>query len=244
MNTAPFFRKWLNDMADRQEQDGMVHSIVPMVGNEWLIGAMDDCVGWADASIFIPYRLYQMFGDEIYLRRYYPSMRAFAEFSIRRASRHLSRTGSAGTPTKNTPTTASSISASGESQKAWRSGNFIANIILPKPEEATAYFHNQMRFMSEVAKILGLKADCTRYAEYAGGVKKAYNYLFVKDGTVDTDRQAKLVRPLAIGLQENRTKTNVENRLEKAPAHNDWEIGTGFLSIPFILPVLTTALRS
>lgn len=243
MNTAPFFRKWLNDMADRQGKDGKVHSIVPTVGHEWFIGPMDGCVGWADASIFIPYRLYQMYGDETFLRRCYPSMRAFAEFSIRRAAKTFITRWFRKNPYKKY--TYDCFQHFGEwlEPKGVEPGNFIINSSLPRPEEATAYFHYQMRCMSEAAEILGLEADRARYAEYADGAKKAYNYLFVKDGAIDTDRQAKLVRPLALGLLEGEAKLTVEHRLEQAWARNEWKIGTGFLSTPFILPVLTAADR-
>jgi alpha-L-rhamnosidase len=241
MNTAPFFRKWLKDMSDRQGKDGKVHSIVPTVGNEGFIGAMDGSVGWADASIFIPYRLYQMYGDETFLRRCYPSMRAFAEFTIRRAAKTFITRWFGKNPYKKYTYDCYQHFGEWLEPKGVEPGNFLVNISLPRPEEATAYFHYQMRCMSEVAEILELEADCRRYAEYANGAKQAYNDLFVKDGTLDTDRQAKLVRPLALGLLDNTPKASVENRLEQALAKNDWKIGTGFLSTPFILPVLTAA---
>lgn len=241
MNTAPFFRKWLNDIADRQGKDGKVHSIVPTVGKEWTLSVMDGCVGWADASIFIPYRLYQMYGDEAFLRRCYPSMRVFAEFSIRRAAKTFITNWFRKNPYRKYTYDCYQHFGEWLEPEGVEPGSFIINISLPRPEEATAYFHYQMRCMSEIAHALGLEEDCKRYTEYADGAKKAYNYLFVKDGTIDTDRQAKLVRPLALGLLEGEVKTNVENRLEQALAKNDWKIGTGFLSTPFILPVLTAA---
>ena len=241
MNTAPFFRKWLNDMADRQGKDGKVHSIVPTVGNEWFIGPMDGCVGWADASIFIPYRLYQMYSDETFLRRCYPSMRAFAEFSIRRAAKTFITRWFRKNPYEKF--TYDCFQHFGEwlEPAGVEPGNFIINSSLPRPEEATAYFHYQMRCMRDIAAALGLETDCQRYTEYADGAKKAYAHLFIKNGTIDTSRQAKLVRPLALGLLDREAKENVENRLEQALEENSWRIGTGFLSTPFILPVLTAA---
>jgi alpha-L-rhamnosidase len=241
MNAAPFWSKWLNDLADRQEKDGKAHSIVPRVGNDAYIQAMDGGVGWGDASIFVPYRCYQMYGDVEFLRRCYPSMKAFAEFSIRRASKNFITNWFKDNPYKKYTYDCYQHFGEWLEPAGVEPGNFIVNIILPKPEEATAYFHYQMQYMGEAAKSLGLEADSQRYAEYAAGAKKAYNYLFVKDDTIDTNRQAKLVRPLALGLLDEKAKANVENRLEKALADNAWKIGTGFLSTPFILSVLTAA---
>lgn len=241
MNAAPFYRKWLKDLADRQAKNGKVHCIAPTVGNEGYIQAMDGSVGWADAAIFIPYRLYQMYADEEFLRRCYSSMKAFAEFSIRRASKTFLTNWFRKNPHKKYTYDCYQHFGEWLEPKGVEPGNFIVNIILPKPEEATAYLHYEMRCMSEVAEILGLKADQQRYAEYAQGAKKAYNNLFVEKGMIDTSRQAKLVRPLALGLLDGDARRNVENRLEQALVENDWKIGTGFLSTPLLLPALAAA---
>jgi alpha-L-rhamnosidase len=242
MNTAPFFRKWMGDLADRQAKDGKVQCIVPTVGDN--VGGMqwmDGCVGWGDASIFIPYRCYKMYGDIEFLRWFYPMMKGFAEFSIRRAAQT-----SIGNWFQKNPYKKYTYDT-GQHFGEWlepvgvEPGNMIVNIILPRPEEATAYFHYQMAVMAEAASILVLDADQKRYAEYSDGAQKAYNYLFVQNQTIDTNRQAKLVRPLALGLLVGESKINVEDRLEKALMDNEWKIGTGFLSTPFILPVLTAA---
>lgn len=242
MNTAPFFHKWLNDLADRQARDGKVQCIVPTVGDN--VGGMqymDGCVGWGDASILIPYRCYKMFDDVEFLRRFYTMMKKYAEFSIRRASRPFISYWFQKNPFRKFTYNSGQHFGEWLEPKGVETGNFILNIILPRPEEATAYFHYQMVLMAEVAKVLGYVTDQKRYTEFADGTKKAYNYLFVKDNTIDTSRQAKLVRPLALGLLVGEVKKNVENRLEKALNENNWKIGTGFLSTPFILPVLTDA---
>ncbi|MEN4100013.1 MAG: family 78 glycoside hydrolase catalytic domain [Anaerolineaceae bacterium] len=241
MNAAPFFRKWLNDLTDRQTKDGKVHSIVPTVGNETLLAAVDGGVGWGDAVIFIPYRCYQIYRDEAFLRHHYPSMKAFAEFSIRRAAQTFVTNWFRKNPYKKY--TYDCYQHFGEwcEPQGVEPYNLIINIIFPRPEEATAYFSYQMHCMSKAASILGLEEDCHRYAEYADGAKKAYNYLFVKNNTIDTDRQAKLVRPLALGLLDGEVMVNVQNRLEQALGRNEYRVGTGFLSTPFLLPVLTAA---
>lgn len=242
MNTAPFFRKWLNDIADRQARDGKVQCIIPSVGDK--VGGMqwmDGCVGWGDASIFVPYRCYQMYQDPEFLRCFYPMMKGYAEFSIRRAARTFIGNWFRKNPYKIYTYDTGQHFGEWLEPEGVEPGSKIVNIILPRPEEATAYFHYQMTVMAETAAILGAAVDQKRYAEYAAGAQKAYNYLFVRDSTIDTDRQAKLVRPLALDLLDGEAKANVENRLEQALRENDWKIGTGFLSTPFILPVLTEA---
>lgn len=65
--------------------------------------------------------------------------------------------------------------------------------------------------------------------------------MFFSEGAPDTDRQAKLVRPLALGLLEESQKKAAQKRLARAVENRQYRIGTGFLSTPFILPVLTEA---
>lgn len=58
------------------------------------------------------------------------------------------------------------------------------------------------------------------------------------DYSPDTDRQARLVRPLAFDLLNEKQTTYARNRLIKALENYGWRLGTGFLSTPLILEVL------
>jgi len=55
---------------------------------------------------------------------------------------------------------------------------------------------------------------------------------------LDTDRQAQLVRPLALGLLTEEQTAYAKKRLIEALEHYGWRLGTGFLSTPLILDVL------
>lgn len=106
-------------------------------------------------------------------------------------------------------------------------------------EECTAYLYFTMKHMASVAEELGEKSDAELFAEYRDGAKKAYQTLFLKDKVPDTDRQAKLVRPLAFGIAEDKEKESLEQRLAQAVENRRYRIGTGFLSTPFILKTLS-----
>lgn len=43
---SAFFRKWMDDLTDRQAEDGKAHCIVPTVGNEFYLRQTDGCIGW------------------------------------------------------------------------------------------------------------------------------------------------------------------------------------------------------
>ena len=103
------------------------------------------------------------------------------------------------------------------------------------PEECTAWLYYSMTIISQIAGLLG--RPTAAYDDCAKGSKKAYVH-FVE---LNTDRQAKLVRPLALGLLEGETKKKTQQRLKGAVEDYHYRVGTGFLSTPLLLPVLTEA---
>ncbi len=108
-----------------------------------------------------------------------------------------------------------------------------------KPEEATAYTSYVMTLMTEIANTLGFAADAVLFDEYAKGCKAAYQELVENEAfSLDTNRQARLVRPLYFDLLDDKQKDYAKKRLIKALDDFDWRVGTGFLSTPLILYVL------
>lgn len=103
------------------------------------------------------------------------------------------------------------------------------------PEECTAYLYYSMTTIGQIAELLGEPHD--DYDRIAAGARMAY----LRFADLDTDRQAKLVRPLALGLLEEKTRENAERRLKQAAENYRYRVGTGFLSTPFLLSVLTEA---
>lgn len=86
---------------------------------------------------------------------------------------------------------------------------------------------------------MGDNANLPLFKEYSDGCKKAYGELITKkDYSLDTDRQAKLVRPLFMNLLDENSTEFAKKRLVKALDNYGWRLGTGFLSTPFILDVL------
>lgn len=98
--------------------------------------------------------------------------------------------------------------------------------------------HASMTMVAEMLEKIGKQEEADVCREYADGAKEAYRYFFVKNDRIDSRRQCKLVRPLAFGLLDGRAEENVAEELAETARDRDYKIGTGFLSTPFILPVL------
>lgn len=192
--------------------------------------------------MLLPYCYWKRYGDTAFLKKFYPVMRGYAEFMIANTG-HKSKKAAKENP---------------YDQYVYEKGMHLGEWLEPEEfqdkiaghsalhtEEATAYLHYTMRCMAEAALALRKAEDAARYSEYAEGAKKAYRYLFLRSGAPDTDRQAKLVRPLALGLAEGdeELKKALEDRLAQAVERREYRIATGFLSTPFVLGTLTKAGR-
>ena len=220
MDTAAFFRKWLRDMADGQYRDGTVGAVVPYSGVEMMYKATGGSVGWADAIYLVPYRYYQRYGDKELLRKSYPMMKKYADTLLGR------------------------IEKDGHYEKGIHLGEWLEPVEFrdkvngakaKHPEECTAYLYLTMTTMAKIAAILGEPDD--GYKKAAGRAKAAY----LRYAELDTDRQARLVRPLALGLLDGKEKETARRRLVKAVENYNYRVGTGFLSTPFLLQELTQA---
>lgn len=236
MNVAPFFHKWLLDLRDGQFKNGKSSAVVPYNGVSFVYDNTGGSVGWADAVVLIPYRYWKCYGDKNVLSEFYDMMRNYTMFMIRHTG-HKSKKAAKTNPYNKY------VYEKGFHLGEWlEPEEFRDDVRTPHQmhtEECTAYLHYTMSCMTEIACVLGKKDDETLFSEYAEGAKKAYNHLFLKNGGIDTDRQAKLVRPLALGLLDGEDKRNVEKRLVRAVENRGYCVGTGFLSTPFVLSALT-----
>lgn len=241
VNYASFARKYINDLKDTQTKNGKFYQIVPTVGEDFYMNFLNGSVGWACAGVLIPYRHYLKYGDKRILQDSYDDIMRYAKFMISRCG----KTGVLAPKIKMTHKIKKYLVNKGQSygerlepkeiyDQSWK------DVAVPHPEESTAYTNYTLSKVREIASILGKEKDAKWLEEYILGTKRAYQELVKLDRfKLDTDRQAKLVRPLYMDLLDEETTKKVEDRLIKALDNFSWRIGTGFLSTPFILEVLT-----
>ena len=238
---AAFSRKYLKDIYDWQKPGGKLPHIVPDGGADFYMKPMNGSVGWADVGVFYPKRFAEIYQDESLMQTYYPGMAAYARFMIRRCGKKM-------------PFFGKNIRLSGENRKylvntgqsygewsepadicAFRWQDFCA----PHPEVSTAYTACVMGIMAAAAQKYGTPEDAALFAQYRDGCRRAYQELVCGEAySLDTDRQAQLVRPLAFGLLTEKQEAFAKQRLIRALENYGWRLGTGFLSTPLILDVL------
>ncbi len=240
-NGMPFYRKHIRDMTDWQRKDGAFPQIAPAGGVDFYMDTMNGSVGWADAGVLIPYRLWKMYGDKQILEENYDAMARYARFMAKRCgklglfARPLGLKG---------PDRKYAVNA-GQSYGEWAEPadvypNKWTDMVSPHPEVSTAYTSFIMGIMAEIAEELGKTEDLAFYRKYRDGSRKAYQELVsTKEYSLNTDRQARLVRPLYMNLLTEKQTRYARKRLIQAMKHYNWRVGTGFLSTPLILYVLS-----
>jgi len=238
---AAFSRKWLRDVFDWQERSGRLPHIVPEGGADFYMRSMNGSVGWSDVGILMPYRFWKLFGDERILTEFYDGMAKYARFMERRCGKTMPVFGE---NIKLSKASKKYLVNAGQSYGEWAEPADVCafrwqDFAAPHPEVSTAYTAYVLAVMAEIAETLGHASDAAEFRACSAGCKAAYQEL-VSGGKydLDTDRQAQLVRPLALGLLTEEQTDYAKKRLIEALEHYGWRLGTGFLSTPLVLDVL------
>lgn len=261
MNDAAFYGKWIKDVSSQQYPNGMIRNVVPdkpidqLKSNTGRGTLPPGSSGWGDAVVIIPWALYEIFGDRTILEHEYESMKKWVEYE-RSSARNSHWT---------KKITKKGRSKAGDSQyqqyiwdtryhlgewlepdvlirDCWK--DIFRNLIFSDPIVATAYFENSSRLLGKAAGVLGKKADEQEYLTLADNIRQAYIKEFInQDGTttVYTDRQAPYVRALHFGYYNEQLKPRLVERLLERIKDKNYHLFTGFLSTPFLLPVLSDA---
>ncbi len=243
-----FLTRWLDDVAADQRPDGAVPIIVPAINLGFLSGIAISA-GWGDAVAIIPRVLYQFYGDERILERFYPAMKAWADYMISRSGKpHWSRRFSIRRLLRGT----------GDARWIWdrdfhfgewlepgenRTADVLVNLVFSRPSVATAYLSYTCGIVAATAEILGNKADARRYKEVREKSASAWTDEFsCKDGSrLRPDRQATYVRALAFDLLPEQKRKQAAARLAELVEKNGYHIGTGFLATASLCHELTRA---
>lgn len=235
MDSYRFLKKWLKDVILEQGEDGRISNIVPGTGMPRM---MDGAAGWSDAIVKVPWVLYQYYGKKEILELAYPAIVKHIQFMNRRRKKRKPWNLAKGKHWDYIIDTGFHWGEWLEPGSSMPSGALRA-FTMPDCEVATAYFAWSTRQAAEIADVLGKAEDAKKFRQLHQNVVAAYRKEFLPDGTVHSKRQCRYVRPVALDLVDEGTKERVVSRLNQMVVENQYRIGTGFLSTPYICRVLT-----
>ena len=243
---AGFNDRWLRSLAADQWSDGRVTNHVPdpvgTIGMSHPVASfLTGSAGWGDAAVIVPWISWQAYGDRALLERQYLSMVAWVEFGARSAEgrRHATREAARPTPAAHERYLWDAGFHWGEWSEPGADAAAVFAGELDQGHVATAYLHHSSTLLARAAHVLGHDGDERRFAALAARTRDAWRAEFIDaDGRVVPRTQATLARALAFGLldadETDRAVADLVGLIRTAGNH----VGTGFLTTPFLLPVL------
>ena len=244
-DVAGLSTKWLRDVAVDQWPDGTVANISPTPrneGREGPIAFLNGSAGWGDAAVIVPWEIYRAYGDVQVLDELWPTMVRWLDRAERmaREQRHPSRIARNPEPAPHERYLWDTGFHWGEWLEPGEGpGPMEEFVAADKGDVATAFFAHSAGLMARIAALLGREDDADRYAGLAAEVRAAWQAEYLdEDGRLTPDTQANHVRALAFDLVPEELRAAVADRLVELIRKADTHLGTGFLSTPYLLPVL------
>ena len=220
MDVAPFFTKWLKDVAADQDADGKVPFVIPDV-----LRNNGTSAGWGDVSTIAPWTMYQVFGDRRILETQYPSMKAYVEYIRNKAGdSYLWKGGS----------------VFGD-WLFYKSMQQTENDGYTSPDMiATMFYAYSAHLLELAAGVLGNKADEQTYHQLVENIKQAFNTNYVTpEGRIASESQTSYVLALQFDLLPEALRPKATDYLVADIKSRGNHLSTGFLGTPYLCHVLS-----
>ncbi|KAK6857716.1 putative alfa-L-rhamnosidase [Apiospora arundinis] len=253
-NVAPFFRRYLKNLAAEQLHNGNVPPFIPSGasrhrgGMSYFGQVTSQSTGWGDASVIVPWFLYWYYDDKGILASQYSSMCRWVDSLARRAREGTSwRRWFFG----RTKAVEQYILDTGFQWGEWLRASdpftsTLAQVVWDSPAISTAYLAYSADLLSRAAGVLGKEEDRALYYGLYQQTAKAWREAFVKDSgrRIADDRQDDYIRGLAFSLLEPHQRKGAIDRLVELVEAAGFHLTTGFMSTGLLLPTLADNGRS
>ncbi len=243
MDVEQFLRHWLADMRNEQLPDGQIPHIIPYIPSHdimkppWIDGV--SAGGWSDACVIVPWRLYEAYGDPTILEENYEMMERYMTSCKARVAAQPENCESTGEHMRY-------IWNNDFQYGDWLMPSAVKSGLVGPPmmmltgfEAGTLMYAYTNLLMTQICTVLGKDAEAAEYEAVYHKVCEAFMIEFGnEDGTLKKDFQGLYVLALKMGAIPEEKKQNAVDKLIRLIHENDDRLDTGFLSIPFLLPVL------
>lgn len=205
------YEKWLADLRDAQEPNGVLPAIVPTAiwGYDWANGP-----DWTSSIAIIPWNVYLFYGDTLLLKQSYNAIKQYVDRIA---------------------------SVSRGDLTDWGLGDWIPIKSEATKELVTSiYYFVDADILAKAATLFGNTEDAARYDALRKKIKDAINakYLNRETGIYANGYQTELSMPLFWGIVPGDIKTKVAAALAKR-VKDDGRMDVGLLGSKAILNALT-----
>ncbi|MCE7011355.1 glycoside hydrolase family 78 protein [Kibdelosporangium philippinense] len=217
---ARFLTKWLNDLADSQNDVGQLPVVVP--SGSWGYREAAPAPEWTTVYPFLLREMYRIYGDTSIAGEHWETLTRYLDWEIGRLQDGLA------------------ITALGDYLPPGYRGN--------PPEDtrltATAYLHRALTDTAELGDLLGHSDTAARYRSVSAACRAALNETFLVDGRYRTDkdpdyRQTSNAIPLMFGLVPSGSVASVVANLVADVKARGNHLNTGALGTSVLLRVLS-----
>jgi alpha-L-rhamnosidase len=223
-DVAGFYTKWLGDVRADQKANGSLPHVIPDVLTRTQPTG-GGSTGWADATVIVPWTVYQAYGDRRVLETQYDSMKKWIGYMRQQAG----------------------------DAALWRTGDHFGDWLAyattssdypgattDKDLIATAYFAYSTGIMQKVATILGKTEDARDFAALQARVKAAFLKEYVTpNGRLASNTQTAYVLALAFDLLPSSLRAQAADRLVADVKKFGTHLTTGFLGTPYLCHTLS-----
>jgi len=215
MQGESFFSKWYQDMVDGKLDATTFPQMAPTPHKDFGFAS-----GWSDCGIFVPYLVYQTYGDTRLASRFYADMQSHLQHYAATAINYIGQSGSYGD---------------------W----LAVDGSTPGTLVSTAFYARCASDMAELAQALGKTADAAAYRQLFTNICTAFQTNFVTaDGTVGSDSESGYALALNFNLLTPAQRDQAATKLAAAVQAQGGHPSTGMNTTYMLLPALTSIGRS
>ena len=212
-----FHEKWMQDHDDDQSSHGYLSDTVPHA-----TGRRPADPSWSVTRVFIPWHLYQHYGDRYVLRKHYDGMRRYVEYWHSVADDGL---------------IPGECGYYGDWLAFEEQADYDDRVGQPLTLFNTAYHYRSVALFAEIADVLGNEADAEHFGELANSVADAFNdrFLDTEAAEYEPGSQAAQAVPLYFDMVPDDLESAVAGTLAEIVRNDDNRLLTGFLGTPALV---------
>jgi alpha-L-rhamnosidase len=229
-DVSGFLRDWLVDVdAEQRAADGLVPFVVPDALKYTPardFPTQESTALWSDAAVWVPWALWQAYGDPQVLADSYDAMTAH----VHRVETLLSDTGLWDTGFQ----FGDWLDPTAPPAEPWRAK--ADNGVV-----ATACLYRSARTVAEAAGLLGRADDAEYFGALAERTRATFNKHYVSDdGRIESDAITVYALAIVFDLLDESTRQLAGDRLATLVVDNRHHIATGFAGTPYVCDALAT----